>query len=92
MSLLTVWMLLVLLATHGHFRPTMAQHIQGLPSKSFVKLCISFITGIPYNPLGQRIIEHAHHSIKVQTQKQKGGIFPYKIHASTMTSLGSIHY
>ena len=30
--------------------------------------------GLPYNPQGQGIVEHAHRSLKELIQKQKGGI------------------
>jgi hypothetical protein len=32
------------------------------------------ITGLPYNPQGQDIIERAHRTLKQYLQKQKGGI------------------
>ena len=35
---------------------------------------ITHITGIPYNPQGQTIIERAHHTLKTHLLKQKGGI------------------
>lgn len=34
---------------------------------------IKHITGIPYNPQGQAIIKHAHRTLKLILQKQKGG-------------------
>lgn len=36
-------------------------------------LVIFHVTGIPYNPQGQAIVEHAHHKLKLQLKKQKGG-------------------
>ena len=36
---------------------------------------ITHITGIPYNPQGQVIIERAHHTLKTHLLKQKGGIW-----------------
>ena len=36
---------------------------------------ITHITGIPYNPQGQAIIERAHHTLKTLLLKQKGGIW-----------------
>ena len=35
---------------------------------------ITHITGIPYNPQVQAIIERAHHTLKIHLLKQKGGI------------------
>ena len=35
---------------------------------------ITHITGIPYNPQGQAIIERAHRTLKTHLLKQKGGI------------------
>lgn len=35
---------------------------------------ISHITGIPYNPQGQGIIERAHRNLKTVLLKQKGGV------------------
>ena len=36
---------------------------------------ITHITGIPYNPQGQAIIERAHRTLKTHLLKQKGGIW-----------------
>ena len=35
---------------------------------------ITHVTGIPYNPQGQAIIERAHRTLKTHLLKQKGGI------------------
>ena len=35
---------------------------------------VKHITGLPYNPQGQGIIERAHRTLKQYLQKQKGGI------------------
>ena len=35
---------------------------------------VKHITGLPYNPQGQGIIERAHHTLKQYLQKQKGEI------------------
>ena len=35
---------------------------------------ITHITGIPYNPQGQAIIERTHRTLKTHLLKQKGGI------------------
>ncbi|KAL6093859.1 hypothetical protein STEG23_033026 [Scotinomys teguina] len=47
-------------------------------SKSFHLFClcmqVKHITGLPYNPQGQGIVERANHSLKELLQKQKGGI------------------
>lgn len=47
-------------------------------AKSFAQFCqrmgISHITGIPYNPQGQGIIERAHRNLKTVLLKQKGGV------------------
>jgi hypothetical protein len=46
-------------------------------STSFFSFCLCFginlKTGIPYNPHGQGIIEHAHQTLKTQLLKQRGG-------------------
>ncbi|KAG3277137.1 hypothetical protein H1C71_003682, partial [Ictidomys tridecemlineatus] len=50
----------------------------GYTSKYFKQFCSSFdithITGIPYNPQGQGIVERAHQTIKMYLLKQKDGI------------------
>ncbi|KAG3262765.1 hypothetical protein H1C71_017740, partial [Ictidomys tridecemlineatus] len=50
----------------------------GYTSTSFKQFCSSFgithITGIPYNPQGQGIVERAHQTIKMYLLKQKDGI------------------
>lgn len=42
-------------------------------SKSFAQFCnqwgIAHITGIPYNPQGQAIIERAHQNLKLQVER-----------------------
>ena len=47
-------------------------------SSKFSQFCkqmqVKHITGLPYNPQGQGIIERAHHTLKQYLQKQKGGI------------------
>lgn len=55
----------------------------GYTSKSFKRFCqqfqVSHITEIPYNPQGQGMVEHAHHTIKIYLQKKKkkeGGATP----------------
>ena len=49
-------------------------------SKTFQQFCtkmeVHHVTGLPYNPQGQGIIERAHSTIKMYLQKQKGGICP----------------
>ena len=35
---------------------------------------VHLVHGLPYNPQGQGIVEHAHRSLKEMLQKQKGGI------------------
>lgn len=37
---------------------------------------ISRVTGLPYNPQGQRIVERAQRTLTLQIQKQKGGVSP----------------
>ena len=45
------------------------------PFKAFLQqLDIHLIHGIPYNPQGQGVVEHAHLTIKNVLYKQKGGI------------------
>ena len=34
---------------------------------------VTHLTGLPYNPQGQGIVEHAHHTLKSYLIKQKGG-------------------
>ena len=34
---------------------------------------VTHLTGLPYNPQGQGIGEHAHHTLKSYLIKQKGG-------------------
>jgi hypothetical protein len=47
----------------------------GYKSTAFKTFCSSYqilhTTGIPYNPQGQAIVEHAHQTIKLQLQRQK---------------------
>ena len=47
-------------------------------SSKFSQFCkqmqVKHITGLPYNPQGQGIIERAHRTLKQYLQKQKGGI------------------
>ena len=47
-------------------------------SAKFKQFChhigVSLLTGLPYNSQGQGIIEHAHCTLKVYLNKQKGGI------------------
>ncbi|KAL6058265.1 hypothetical protein STEG23_030902 [Scotinomys teguina] len=47
-------------------------------SKSFQQFCLRMqvrhVTGLPYNPQGQGIVERANRSLKELLQKQKGGI------------------
>jgi transposase InsO family protein len=49
----------------------------GYTSTAFKAFCsfykIPYITGIPYNPQGQAIVERAHQTLKVQLQRQEGG-------------------
>lgn len=49
----------------------------GYTSKAFQNFCLTFLiqhlTGIPYNPQGQGIIERAHRLFKNQLLKRKGG-------------------
>ena len=35
---------------------------------------VTHLTGLPYNPLGQGIVERAHHTLKSYLIKQKGGV------------------
>jgi hypothetical protein len=35
---------------------------------------VTHLTGLPYNPQGQGIVEHAHHTLKSYFIKQKGGV------------------
>lgn len=55
-------------------------------SATFKMFCKSFhiflTTGIPHNPQGQGIDEHAQCMLKIQLYKQKGGILPFKIYTS----------
>ena len=50
----------------------------GYTSKGFQAFCkqlqVSHVTGLPYNPQGQGVVERAHRSLKELIQKQKGGI------------------
>ena len=46
--------------------------------KFFQQWHVRHNTGIPHNPQGQAIIEHHHHNLKAQLQKQKGGISPHQ--------------
>lgn len=50
----------------------------GYTSTTFKQFCATFgithVTGIPYNPQGQSIVERAHLTIKNTLFKQKGGI------------------
>lgn len=53
----------------------------GYTRKAFQQFCkfqIAYVTSISYNPQRQGIVERAHRTLKVQIQKQKGGV-------STMT-------
>jgi hypothetical protein len=47
-------------------------------SNKFQQFChqmnVSQLTGLPYNPQGQGIVERAHHTIKSYLIKQKGGV------------------
>ncbi|XP_017653280.1 uncharacterized protein LOC108490752, partial [Nannospalax galili] len=49
-------------------------------SKSFQQFChrmgVHHVTGLPYNPQGQGIVERANGTLKAYLQKQKGGICP----------------
>ena len=46
--------------------------------KQFTSFCqrmgVHLVHGLPYNPQGQGIVEHAHRSLKEMLQKQNGGI------------------
>ena len=48
--------------------------------KNFISFCKEFgikhKTGIPYNPMGQGIMVHAHHTLKTVFLKQRRGIYP----------------
>ena len=50
----------------------------GYTSKGFQAFCkqlqVTHVTGLPYNPQGQGVVERAHQSLKELIQKQKGGI------------------
>ena len=35
---------------------------------------VTHLTGLPYNPQGQGIVEHAHRTLKSYLIKQKGGV------------------
>jgi transposase InsO family protein len=47
-------------------------------SQKFLQFChqrnVTHLTGLPYNPLGQGIVERAHHTLKSYLIKQKGGV------------------
>lgn len=47
-------------------------------SKKFSQFCakmgITHLTGLPYNPQGQGIVERAHRTIKTYLAKQRGGM------------------
>lgn len=51
--------------------------------KNFISFCKEFgiehKTGIPYNPMGQGIVEHAHHTLKNWLVKtERGELYPPK--------------
>lgn len=60
----------------------------GYTSKAFQNFCRTFqihhLTGIPYNPQGQGIIERAHRSLKNQLIKQKGGDYGHSVHGQSV--------
>ena len=47
---------------------------------NFISFCKEFgtehKTAIPYNPLGQRIVEHVHHTLKHCLLKKNGELYP----------------
>ena len=45
----------------------------------FKEFGIEHKTGILYNPMGQRIVEHVHHTLKNWLLKTKRGIIPSKV-------------
>lgn len=52
----------------------MEQLIPTSPFNFFCKqLNIKHVTGIPYNPMGQGMVKHAHATIKIYLQKTKKG-------------------
>lgn len=65
-------------AAWGKPRAVKTDNDPGYTSKGFQEFCtkmqIKHITGLPYNPQGQGIVERAIRSIKELLQKQKGGI------------------
>jgi transposase InsO family protein len=38
------------------------------------QMYVTYLTGLPYNPQGQGIVERAHHTLKSYLIKQKGGV------------------
>jgi hypothetical protein len=57
---------------------------------NFTSFCKEFgiehKTGIPYNPMGQRIVEHVHCTLKnwlLKGEKKRGGLIPSKVTKST---------
>lgn len=48
---------------------------------------VHLVTGLPYNPQGQGVVERAHGTLKTYLQKQKGGLWPINMGQKATISL-----
>jgi hypothetical protein len=58
-------------------------------------MVVTHLTGLPYNPQGQGIVEHAHRTLKFCFIKQKGGVdetLPSVPRAAVSTALFTLNF